>query len=306
MILGDMEYTGFQLETGSWVSAQVVGKDVDGVPQNKQTGAAVVEVSVDPEKVEKRGEGFVLSEQPEIRVDSRAYKMSKARGNVVNPDEVVHQYGADALRLYEMFMGPLEATKPWSMDGVRGVAKFLDRAWRMIVDAHAESLVTAAAVQDVKPDEEQVRFAHRTIRDVTNDLDNLQFNTAIARMMEFVNFFTKRATRPRQQMESFVLLLAPFAPHIAEELWQALGHTKSLAYEPWPEYNDELIRENTIEVPVQVGKKVRAKIKVPAEATPQQLEAAAKADEKIAELLKDKEIVKVIVVPGRLVNFKVK
>jgi leucyl-tRNA synthetase len=147
---------------------------------------------------------------------------------------------------------------------------------------------------------------HRTIMDVTRDIDLMQFNTAIARMMEFVNYFTKQVVRPAGTMESFVLLLSPFAPHIAEELWQALGHSQSLAYEPWPKYSEQLTREHTIEVPVQVGKKVRARIKVPAEATSEEMEAAAKADEKIAAILQDKEIAKVIVVPGRLVNFKVK
>jgi leucyl-tRNA synthetase len=176
----------------------------------------------------------------------------------------------------------------------------------MIIDERADSLATAAAVQDTQPDEEQDRVLHRTVMDVTRDIDNLSFNTAIARMMEFVNYFTKQATRPQTAMESFVLLLSPFAPHIAEELWLALGHTTTLAYEPWPSYDESRIREKTIEVPVQVGKKVRAKIEVPADATNAQIEAAAKADERVAGILAGKEIVKVIVVPGRLVNFKVK
>jgi len=306
MILGEMEYTAYQTEQGAWVSVQDVARNGDGMLAVKQSGEPVREVMLDADEVTKRGEGFVLQQSPEIRVDSRAYKMSKSRGNVVNPDQIVHDYGADALRLYEMFMGPLEATKPWSMDGVRGVAKFLDRTWRMIVDDRADAPMTAAAVQDVSPNEEQTRVLHRTIRDVTRDLDHLSFNTAIARMMEFVNFFTKQATRPRQSMESFVLLLAPFAPHLAEELWQALGQDESLAYTPWPTYDEALTREQTIEVPVQVGKKVRAKIQVPAEADNQQLEDAARADERIAAILEEKEVVKVIVVPGRLVNFKVR
>ncbi len=192
------------------------------------------------------------------------------------------------------------------MDGVRGVAKFLDRAWRMIVDDRAATHTLCAAVQETEGTEEQNRVLHRTIMDVTRDVDNLQFNTAIARMMEFVNFFTKQATRPRHAMEQFVLLLSPFAPHIGEELWQRLGHTQSLAYEPWPAYDEALTRRNTIEVPVQVGKKVRAKIEVPADATNEQLEQAARANEKIASILEGTEIVKVIVVPGRLVNFKIK
>lgn len=306
MILGEMEYTGYQTDDGIWVTAEDVSKHQEGELHHKETERVVREVSVDFEDVEKQGDGYVLAEQPEIRLESRAHKMSKSRGNVVNPDQIVHDYGADALRLYEMFMGPLEATKPWSMAGVRGVAKFLDRAWRMVVDEPAESLTPAAAVEDVELDEQQARILHRTILEVTRDLEELQFNTAIARMMEFVKFFGKQSKRPREAMESFVLLLSPFAPHIAEEMWQALGHDHTLAYEPWPAYDEELIRENTIEVPVQVGKKVRAKISVPADATDEHLEAAAKADKKIAALLQDKDIMKIIVVPGKLVNFKVK
>ncbi len=166
----------------------------------------------------------MLKADPTIRVDSRAYKMSKSRGNVVNPDEVVREYGADALRLYEMFMGPLEAVKPWSMDGVSGVRGFLDRVWRMIVDDRAEAVQLNAAVQDVEPTAEQNRVLHKTIKAVTDDLEQMSFNTAIARMMEFTNFFLKADVRPRAAMEQFVLLLSPFAPHMAEELWQALGH----------------------------------------------------------------------------------
>ncbi len=216
MILGEMEYTAYRIRGGGRGSArQQVGKNAGGVLCDKQSGRAVQEVAVPAESVTRRGETLVLVEQPQVRVESRAYKMSKSRGNVVNPDQIVHDYGADALRLYEMFMGPLEATKPWSMDGVRGVAKFLDRAWRMIVDDRAETRALSAAVQDVPASDEQEHVVHCTIKDVTHDIENLQFNTAIARMMEFVNFFTKQATRPRQVMEQFVLLLSPFAPHIA-------------------------------------------------------------------------------------------
>ena len=161
-------------------------------------------------------QGMILGENGE--------KMSKSRGNVVNPDEVVREYGADALRLYEMFMGPLEAVKPWSMDGVSGVRGFLDRAWRMILDDRAEAVQLNAAVQDVEPTAEQNRMLHKTIKAVTNDLEQMSFNTAIARMMEFTNFFLKDERRPRVAMEKLVLLLSPFAPHMAEELWQALGH----------------------------------------------------------------------------------
>jgi len=233
-------------------------------------------------------------------------KMSKSRGNVINPDEVVREYGADALRLYEMFMGPLEAVKPWNMDGVSGVRGFLDRVWRMILDDRAEAMQLHEAVQDIEPDAEQNRMLHRTIKAVTNDLDQLSFNTAIARMMEFTNFFMKTDARPRVAMEKLVLLLSPFAPHIAEELWEVLGRQTSLAHEPWPTFDEAAIHEDTIEVPVQIGGKLRGRIQVAADADRATLESAARDDPQIAQLLAGKTVVKAIVVPGRMVNFVVK
>jgi leucyl-tRNA synthetase len=233
-------------------------------------------------------------------------KMSKARGNVVNPDAVVSEYGADSLRLYEMFMGPLEASKPWSMQGVNGVYGFLNRVWRLIIDDRAESIELNAAIVDRLPNDEENRTLHQTIGAVTEDIAKLSFNTAISRMMEFTNFFTAASERPRAAMEKFVLLLSPFAPHMAEELWQALGHKESLAYEPWPPFDASLTKEDSIEVPVQVNGKLRAKIKVATDADAATLEAAAKADERVVEHLAGKQIVKIVVVPGRLVNIVVK
>jgi leucyl-tRNA synthetase len=237
-----------------------------------------------------------------IRIVSRAYKMSKARGNVVNPDEIVADYGADSLRLYEMFMGPLEQSKPWSMAGVSGVRNFLDRVWRMIVDHQNEETVLNAAIVDEDASDEQLRMLHKTIKAVTNDIETLSFNTAISRMMEFVNFFTKQDKRPRQSMESFVLLLSPFAPHVAEELWKLLGKNNSLAYEPWPVYDESLTVDANVEIPVQILGKIRSKIIVPRGTGKDELEALAMADARIVELVDGKTIRKVIVVPDRLVN----
>src|SRR5262249_19151962 len=147
-------------------------------------------------------------------------KMSKSRGNVVNPDKVVERYGADSLRLYEMFMGPLEATKPWSMRGVEGVYRFLSRVWRGFIPERAEHGGLPPAIEEVPPDRDTERKLHQTIKKVTEDLDGMRFNTAIAAMMEFINHVTKLEVRPRVALEPFVLLLSPFAPHIAEELWR--------------------------------------------------------------------------------------
>ena len=233
-------------------------------------------------------------------------KMSKSRGNVINPDTVVSEYGADSLRLYEMFMGPLEQTKPWSMEGVNGVYGFLNRVWRLIVDEHAEQAQLHSAVCDDELSAEQSRTLHRTIKAVTVDIGKLSFNTAIARMMEFTNFFTKADRRPRAALEPFVLLLSPFAPHLGEELWQVLGHEQSLSYEPWPVWDDAYLHESQVEIPVQINGKVRSKVTVAADADQAAIEAAALANPRIADLLGDRQIVKQIVVPGRLVNFVIK
>jgi leucyl-tRNA synthetase len=265
----------------------------------------VIKVSAD--EIEKKGNSYFLKADSKIQIDSRAHKMSKSRGNVINPDDVVRDYGADSLRLYEMFMGPLEATKPWSMQGVSGVRNFLDRVWRLIVEPSEEApLQLNPAVQDVAPTEEQNRVLHKTIKAVTHDIEKLLVNTAIARMMEFVNFFTKETVRPRKALEQFVLLLSPYAPHIAEELWELLGHKASLAYEPWPTYDESLTVDASVEIPVQIKGKLRAKIQVPSGLDAAALEAAARADAKVAEQLAGQSVVKVITVPGKLVNFVTK
>jgi leucyl-tRNA synthetase len=309
MILGEMEFTAYQSADGAWASpTEVVRTTEDGEARVvlKASGAAVRSVRMKPEEVQKQGEGFVLAADPSIRVESRAYKMSKARGNVVNPDQVVAEYGADALRLYEMFMGPLEAVKPWSMEGVSGVRNFLDRVWRMIIDDRAETMQLNAAVCDAEPTAAQNRVLHKTIQAVTRDIEQMAFNTALARMMEFTNFFFKESQRPKTVLERFVLLLSPLAPHLAEELWQALGHATTLAYEPWPEFDEAHLREDTVEVPVQIGGKLRGRISVPTGSDSAALEAAARHDPHIAELLAGKTVMKVIAVPGRMVNFVVK
>ena len=243
-------------------------------------------------------QGMILGENGE--------KMSKSRGNVINPDDIIRNYGADSLRLYEMFMGPLEATKPWSMQGVSGVRGFLDRAWRLFVDDKAENVSLSESVKDEPPTDEQQRVVHKTIQAVTRDLETMSFNTGIARLMEFVNYFTKQSSRPREALEKFTLLLAPYAPHLAEELWQLLGRDQTLAYEPWPTFDERWTKDAEIEIPVQILGKLRSKVVVPAGADQAAIEAAAKADPKIAEQLVGKTVVKTIVVPRKLINFVVK
>ena len=227
-------------------------------------------------------------------------KMSKSRGNVVNPDQVIAEYGADSMRLYEMFMGPLEAIKPWSMQGVQGVYRFLQKAWRLIVDEDTGEL--AGAVREAQPDEETLRLLHQTIRKVGSDIETFGFNTAISAMMILVNHLGRLEVRPRSVLEPFVLLLAPFAPHVAEELWERLGHGESLACEPWPQYDKELAKEKMLEMAVQVNGKIRDKITVPADATDMQIEREALISAKVQGALQGRPPKKIIVVKPRIVS----
>ncbi|MDD4888686.1 MAG: leucine--tRNA ligase [Phycisphaerae bacterium] len=226
-------------------------------------------------------------------------KMSKSRGNVINPDDIITQYGADSMRLYEMFMGPLEQMKPWSMRGVEGVRRFLDRVWRLIIDDRTGELsgkLGGAANPELE------RSLHRAIKKVGEDIDAFKFNTAISAMMEFVNDATAAESITKSQAERLVLILAPLAPHIAEELWERLGHGNTLAYEPFPAFDPAMLVESTIEVPVQVNGKLRGKITVAAAADQATLEAAAKAEPNVQAQLAGKTIRKVIVLKGKLVN----
>jgi leucyl-tRNA synthetase len=305
MILGEVEYTGFK-SAENWVSANKIIRNEDGTLKDAATGQPASAVVVAESDVVKRSDGFVLLSDEAIRIDSRAHKMSKSRGNVVNPDDIVREYGADSLRLYEMFMGPLEATKPWSMAGVSGVRNFLDRVWRMMIDFRNDDAVLAENVGEVEPTLDQNRLLHRTIAQVTKDTEAMSFNTAIARMMEFVNFFTKEEVRPKQAMSQFVLLLAPYAPHLAEELWELLGHRTSLAYEPWPTFDEAMLKSAEIEIPIQVNGKLRGRVTVPVDSNAAELESFAKSHAQIAELIAGKQILKWVIVPGRLVNVVVK
>lgn len=307
MILGEMEFTGFRTlanagQQSRWISARELRKDALATAD----GQPVEAVKLSADHVEKKGEQWVLKEQPEVVVDARSYKMSKSRGNVINPDRVVAEYGADSLRMYEMFMGPLEATKPWSMAGVDGIYRFLGRVWRLFVDERSEEVRLSEAVQDIPPTPDQLRILHKTIKAVTEDIEKLSFNTAISRMMEFTNEFTGQDTRPRSVLEPFVLLLSPFAPHLAEELWQLLGHPHTLAYEPWPAYDPAWLTEAEVELAVQVNGKVRGRVKVPRDADQATVQAAAQADPSVSQYLSGRDVAKVVFVPGRLISFTVK
>jgi leucyl-tRNA synthetase len=245
--------------------------------------------------VKLRHQGTILGE------DSR--KMSKSRGNVVNPDDVVKEYGADAMRLFEMFMGPLEDMKPWNTRGVEGVSRFLNRVWRLYVDDEGR---LDAALRDVPATPELLQLFAATVKKVGEDIEALRFNTAISQMMIFVNEITRGDTRPRLLLEPFLLLVAPFAPHIAEELWEKLGHGSSLSEEPWPTYDPAVLQSVAVEVVLQVNGKVRSRISVPPGTPGKDLDALALADEAVRRHIEGKQILKTITVPDKLVNIVVR
>jgi leucyl-tRNA synthetase len=237
-------------------------------------------------------QGIVLGEDNQ--------KMSKSRGNVVNPDQMIDRFGADAVRMYEMFMGPLEAMKPWSTRGVEGVTRFLERVWRLMVDEDGR---LSDAVVTSPPSLDHQRLLHQTIKKVTDDIEGLRFNTAISQMMVFTNEMTKAERRPRGLLEPFVLLLSPFAPHLAEELWARLGHKPSVAQQPWPVYDPALAASDRLTIPVQVNGRLRGKVEVEADVARERVEALARAQ--VAEWLQGKDPRKVVYVEKKLINFVV-
>jgi leucyl-tRNA synthetase len=242
-----------------------------------------------------RNQGMILGENGD--------KMSKSRGNVVNPDDVIEDQGADALRLYLMFLGPLERDKPWNTHGIEGVRRFLDRAWRLCIDDEGE---LHPGVQDVEADDATLKLLHKTIDAVTEMTEDLRFNTAISQMMVFVNEMTNMEMRPRWVMEQFVKLLAPYAPHMTEELWSRLGHDQTIAYESWPVADAKYLVDDMITVAVQVNGKLRDQMDVPADITEDEIRAMIDGREKLKSHLEGKTLVKLIYVPGRLVSLVVK
>ena len=235
-------------------------------------------------------QGIVLGEDNQ--------KMSKSRGNVVNPDDMIDQFGSDAVRLYEMFMGPLEAMKPWSTRGVEGVTRFLERVWRLMIDEQGQ---LSNAVVSTAPSLDHQRLLHQTIKKVTEDIEALRFNTAISQMMIFTNEMTKTPQRPRAVVEPFILLLSPFAPHVAEELWSLLGCQPSVSLQPWPTFDPAMTVSERMTIPVQINGKLRAKLEVSVDTEREEIERLARVE--ATEWLLGKEPKKVIYVEKKLINF---
>ncbi|MCS7012347.1 MAG: leucine--tRNA ligase [Chloroherpetonaceae bacterium] len=242
-------------------------------------------------------QGMILGEDNE--------KMSKSRGNVIPADRVLAEHGADAVRLYEMFLGPLEQVKPWSTKGIEGISRFLGRVWRLVFKSH-ETDEFDIIVSDEPMSPEIERAMHKTIKKVSEDCENLRFNTAIAAMMEFVNLLTKENCHNRTAIENLLLILAPFAPHITEELWHAMGHKESISQVPYPTYNPELAKDETVTIAVQVSGKLRGTFEATVGMSNEDLIERAKQVDSVAKFISGKEIIKQIVVPNKLVNLVVK
>jgi leucyl-tRNA synthetase len=236
-------------------------------------------------------QGMILGENNE--------KMSKSKGNVVNPDDIVDSHGADTLRLYEMFMGPLDASIAWSTNGLDGSRRFLDRIWRLMVEENGE---LNPKVQENEEAANLEKVYHQTVKKVTEDYEGLRFNTAISQMMVFINEAYKSTVLPKHYMEGFVKMLAPVAPHVAEELWEKLGHSGTISYETWPAYDEAKLVDDEVEIVIQVNGKVKTKLLVPTDASKEALEGIAMDDERVREQIEGKTIRKVITVPGKLVN----
>jgi leucyl-tRNA synthetase len=248
-------------------------------------------------------QGYLPSPEPFTRLINQGLilgedglKMSKSMGNVINPDDVIAEHGADAMRMYEMFLGPLEMSKPWKIKGILGICRFIERAWRLYDKKRTQT----------GTDQEVERLRHKTIRKVTEDLDAMAFNTAISALMIYVTELGKRDSVSLIDLEALALLISPFAPHFGEEVWERLGHKKTIAYQAWPVFDPAKTLDESIEIVFQVNGKLRDRVQVPAGIDAATMEAQARASERVTPWMEGKEIVKVIVVPGKLVNIVVK
>ncbi|HEX5245299.1 MAG TPA: leucine--tRNA ligase, partial [Tepidisphaeraceae bacterium] len=308
LILGEAELTLFKTADGKAVSSEDVivtgeeGKNLQG--HRRSNGQQVSGERIDETQAEKQASHYVLKPDPSIRLDARSFKMSKSRGNVVNPDDIVRDYGADCFRLYEMYLGPLEAQKPWNTRDIVGMSRFLNSVARNLL-GDAEDGTYKVNVVDAAIPEALDRQLHRAIKKVGEDIEGLRFNTAIAELIKLNNELTGSGPVPRGIAEPFVLMLAPFAPHLAEELWEALGHKQSLAREAWPTFDPAKLVESTLELPVQVNGKLRDKITVPADADEETILKTAESAEKVKVWLNGKVLRKRLYVAGKLVNLVV-
>ena len=292
IILGQLEFTGYKKD-GKFVTAARASEE------------GVEAVKLTENDVEKVGANFVLKADKTIFVDARSFKMSKSRGNVVNPDDIIAKYGADSLRLYEMFLGPLEDQKPWNTNGIEGVSRFLKKVWREFINP--ESGAINAKISDSAEDSpEFLKVLNETIKKVGADIENLRFNTAISQMMICVGAMQKQAAVSKESAAKFVKLLAPFAPHICEELWERLGFEGSVAKAQWPKPDESKMKSASVKIAVQVNGKLRGELSIDASMPKDDVLAAAKSLDNVKAFTDGKTVVKEIYVPNKIVNIVVK
>jgi len=298
--------------------------NVSDSPDATATHYAASEVKIEGEHVESTADGKELKarwvplkdvvfhndktawhpDHEELELELVVEKMSKSRGNVISPDEIIDEFGADSMRLYEMFLGPLDKAAPWSTEGIMGILRFLQRTWRLVMQDGGGETDSVREFASGSGTPEEAKLVAKTIDGVTRDIEELRFNTAISKLMVLVRDITKEGggTCSRNSVEALVLMLAPMAPHIAEELWRELGHEGTLAYEPWPTADESLLTDDTVMLVLQINGKKRDELTVPTDATKESIEALAMASERVIAHLDGREPKKVIVVPGRLVN----
>ena len=294
LILGEVENLAFLTDGRERVSAELAQPVSDLDWGHVRTGEKLTVERLSADEVEKRGSFFYMKSAPDVRISAHSSKMSKSRGNVINPDDVVREFGADSLRLYEMFMGPLEAVKPWQTSGLEGVRRFLERTW---------NLCNGPLTNDPEAFGAETRKAvHKAIKKVTEDIEALRFNTAISAMMILSRHLGGLPSVPREAARTLVLLVSPFAPHLGEELWQRLGGTDTLAYEPWPTFDPALVEETMIEIGVQVNGKLRGAVSLPVNADEAAAREAALSEPKVRSHVDGKTIKKIIYVPGKIFN----
>ena len=289
MILGEMEYTLFEDPEGNPVSADAIGDRED-----------LTRKSIEESEAAKAGDSWVLNSDRTIKIDARSHKMSKSRGNVVNPDKLIQSYGADATRLFLMFLGPIEDMKPWNTQGIEGVSRFLRRLWREVVREDA-SLNTK--LKDEPEDNKELdKLLHETIKKVTDDFERLNFNTVVSQLMILLNQMQKTDGYSKDTMRIFLQLLNPLAPHISEELWQRLGGSPSLSDIPWPSFDESKLVSDELKIVLQVNGKHRGELLVPVEANKEDIEALGLAQERVQNSIEGKTVRKVIYVPGKIMN----
>lgn len=293
MILGEIEYTTYRDAEGRSVEPDLVDEDEDQL-KHKVTRAPLSTVRLSESDVEKSGASFVTKSVPQVRVTALAHKMSKSRGNVVNPDDIVRLHGADVLRMYEMFMGPLEAVKPWQAAQIQGIVRFRDKVFALGARPSTDEMSDATR-----------RLLHKTIKRVTASIESMSFNTAISTMMVLTNHLTDLPAVPRQGLLRLLQMIAPFAPHLAEELWERAGQKPSVGSEAWPAYDEALCIDDVVEMAVQVNGKVRGRVSLPRAASEEDARSAALAADGVALYTTGKSVKKFIYVPTKIINIVV-